>query len=62
MEDGSMLDRSPRAVSVRAGDGVWPWMAQLGQGRGGFYSYDALENLAGCHTRWWAGLLVEPTS
>ena len=27
---------------------VWPWVAQLGQGRGGFYSYDALENLVGC--------------
>ena len=27
---------------------VWPWVAQLGQGRGGFYSYDEVENLAGC--------------
>ena len=27
---------------------LWPWIAQLGQGRGGFYSYDFLENLAGC--------------
>jgi hypothetical protein len=27
---------------------VWPWLLQLGQGRGGFYSYDALENLVGC--------------
>jgi len=26
---------------------VWPWLAQIGQGRGGFYSYDWLENLAG---------------
>jgi hypothetical protein len=39
-----------RAVTVRAGgaDGVWPWIAQLGQARGGFYSYDILENLMGC--------------
>jgi hypothetical protein len=29
-------------------DAVWPWIAQLGQGRGGFYSYDLLENLVGC--------------
>ncbi len=29
-------------------DQVWPWVAQLGQGRGGFYSYDRLENLVGC--------------
>jgi hypothetical protein len=38
-----------RAVTInaRAAD-VWPWIAQLGQGRGGFYSYDALENLVGC--------------
>jgi hypothetical protein len=38
-----------RAITVRASaDQVWPWIAQLGQGRGGFYSYDLLENLAGC--------------
>jgi len=38
-----------RAIAVRSpADGVWPWIAQLGQGRGGFYSYDFLENLAGC--------------
>ena len=38
-----------RAITVRApASGVWPWIAQLGQGRGGFYSYDFLENLAGC--------------
>ena len=27
---------------------VWPWLVQLGQGRGGLYSYDWLENLVGC--------------
>jgi hypothetical protein len=38
-----------RAISVRRRtDAVWPWIAQLGQGRGGWYSYDFLENLAGC--------------
>jgi hypothetical protein len=38
-----------RAITVHAPAGeVWPWIAQLGQGRGGFYSYDVLENLAGC--------------
>jgi hypothetical protein len=38
-----------RAVTVHApADRVWPWLAQLGQGRGGFYSYDLLENLVGC--------------
>lgn len=28
---------------------VWPWLVQLGQGRGGMYSYDGLENLVGCN-------------
>jgi hypothetical protein len=38
-----------RAITIRAGVAdVWPWIVQLGQGRGGFYSYDRLENLAGC--------------
>lgn len=27
---------------------VWPWIAQIGQGRGGFYTYQSLENLVGC--------------
>lgn len=39
---------STRAISIDAPpERVWPWIAQLGQGRGGFYSYDALENLLG---------------
>ena len=39
-----------RAITIRAAaDRVWPWIAQLGQGRGGFYSYDLLENLVGCN-------------
>jgi len=38
-----------RAITVRAlADDVWPWIAQMGQGRGGLYSYDGLENLVGC--------------
>ena len=39
-----------RAITIRAAaDRVWPWIAQLGQARGGFYSYDRLENLVGCN-------------
>jgi hypothetical protein len=30
---------------------VWPWVAQLGVDRGGFYSYSWLENLVGCGVR-----------
>ena len=26
---------------------VWPWVAQMGKDRGGFYSYEALENITG---------------
>jgi hypothetical protein len=38
-----------RAITIRARPvDVWPWIAQLGQNRGGFYSYDVLENLVGC--------------
>jgi hypothetical protein len=41
--------RITRAVTVEAPpEKVWPWVAQIGQQRGGFYSYDWLENLAGC--------------
>lgn len=36
------------AVTIDAPpDRVWPWVAQMGQGRGGLYSYDRLENLLG---------------
>ena len=42
--------QSTRAVTIDAPpEAVWPWVAQLGQDRAGFYSYDWLENLAGCH-------------
>jgi hypothetical protein len=37
---------STRAVTIEAPvEGVWPWLVQIGYGRGGFYSYDWLENL-----------------
>ncbi|MBN9393263.1 MAG: SRPBCC family protein [Chloroflexi bacterium] len=37
-----------RAITINApAEKVWPWLIQIGQGRGGFYSYDWLENLAG---------------
>jgi hypothetical protein len=38
-----------RAVTVRApASAVWPWLQQIDQQRGGFYSYRWLENLVGC--------------
>jgi len=37
-----------RAITIAAEpEDVWPWLVQLGQGRGGFYSYDWLENAVG---------------
>ena len=37
-----------RAVTVDApAEDVWPWLIQIGQDRGGMYSYDWLENLIG---------------
>ncbi len=37
-----------RAVTVGAPpEAIWPWLAQLGSGRGGAYSYDWIENLLG---------------
>jgi hypothetical protein len=30
---------------------VWPWVAQIGADRGGFYSYQWLENIVGCQVR-----------
>jgi len=36
------------AITVNAPvDSVWPWIAQIGQDRAGFYSYSRLENMVG---------------
>jgi hypothetical protein len=44
--------QSTRAVTVKAPAAkIWPWLVQIGQGRGGLYSYDWLENLAGCNVK-----------
>lgn len=51
---GDELVPAPRASSTRAVTvgappaAVWPWLVQMGQGRGGLYSYTWLENLLGC--------------
>lgn len=49
--DGLVPDASfatTRAIDIDAPAGVvWRWLVQIGQGRGGFYSYDLLENLMG---------------
>jgi hypothetical protein len=41
--------QSTRAIDIAAPPTrVWPWLMQLGWGRGGLYSFDGLENLIGC--------------
>jgi hypothetical protein len=54
---GDALIASPRwtwthgiEIEAPASD-VWPWVGQIGADRGGFYSYQWLENLAGCGLR-----------
>ena len=37
-------------IEAKAAD-IWPWISQLGQERGGMYSYELLENLIGCKMR-----------
>jgi len=44
--------KATHAVTINApADDVWPWLVQMGQNRGGFYSYTWLENLVGCKMR-----------
>ena len=39
---------STRAVTIAAPpEAIWPWLVQLGSGRGGAYTYDWIENLLG---------------
>ncbi len=39
---------STRAITISAPPGcVWPWLVQMGSGRGGAYTYDWIENLFG---------------
>ena len=45
---GQAKYRTTHAITIdAAAESVWPWLVQMGQGRGGMYSYDWLENLCG---------------
>jgi hypothetical protein len=40
--------RATHAITINASpEEIWPWLVQIGQGRGGFYSYDWIENAMG---------------
>lgn len=42
------VEEVTHAITIDApAEEIWPWLIQIGQGRGGFYSYDFLENLVG---------------
>ncbi len=43
------VGQATRAITIHASaSDVWAWIVQIGQDRGGVYSYTWLENLAGC--------------
>jgi hypothetical protein len=49
-----------RAATVNAPpEAIWPWLAQLGSGRGGAYTYDWIENLIGLNMHSAAEILPE---
>jgi hypothetical protein len=44
--------KATHAITIEAPAAeVWPWLLQIGQHRGGFYSYAWIENLLGCRLR-----------
>ena len=45
-EDAEPHFRNERAIDIAAPPGrVWPWLAQMGFGRAGWYSWDLIDNL-----------------
>jgi hypothetical protein len=45
---GAAVPRTTRAITIDASaEEVWPWLAQIGEDRGGFYSYAWLERAVG---------------
>lgn len=44
----SLIDLNLAVTVKAAARDIWPWIAQIGQERGGLYSYELLENMAGC--------------
>ena len=40
------------AITINASAAeIWSWLVQIGQDRGGFYSYELIENMIGCKIR-----------
>jgi len=52
--------RWTRAIVIEATpEQIWPWLIQFGQGRGGWYSYDWLENMLGFDIHTASGIVPE---
>lgn len=62
---GDMLVALPRvqytrAITIAATPAkIFPWLLQIGQGRGGFYSYELLENIVGSNIHNANGILPQ---
>ena len=42
--------QTTRAITIESSpDSVWPWLVQMGQGRGGLYTYEWIENVLGAN-------------
>jgi hypothetical protein len=53
------LEVTTRAITINAWHNhVWPWLAQMGKGRGGLYSYDWLDQVFGVLDRPSADTLI----
>jgi len=48
LDDADVVSTRAVAIDPAVSD-VWPWLAQMGSGRGGVYTYDWIENLFGLH-------------
>ncbi len=60
LTDGGPAVVATRGITIGAAPArVWPWLAQMGTGRGGFYSYTWIENLAGLGIRNAAAIVPE---
>ena len=56
--DPDML--ATRAITINAPPrAIWPWLVQMGSGRGGAYTYDWIENLFGLDMKSTDEILVE---
>ena len=46
LPDATIIETHETALMVPT-DAIWPWLVQMGYGRGGFYTFDLLERFAG---------------